>query len=98
MLGVHKTYTKKCMYQVRLDLTDILVLDHEKGVFFMFCSHQNSEPRLLCEPDIYKLNTVNNNSHLEITGNQQIRNFHGLKTCLYNPRCYTSRKYTIKAT
>ena len=44
-------YTEESMDEVSLDLTEILVFDHQKGMFFMLGSHQDSEPRLLCEPN-----------------------------------------------
>lgn len=44
------TYAKKCMYKVGLDLADVLVLNHDETMLFVFCPHQCSKPRLFCKP------------------------------------------------
>jgi len=49
------TYTKESVDEVSFDLAEVLVLDHEKGMFLVLCPHQHAKPRLLREPDHTKL-------------------------------------------
>ena len=44
------THTEKRMYEVGLNLADVLVLDHDKTMLFVLCPHQCSKPRLFCKP------------------------------------------------
>ena len=39
------------MYEVCFDLCSRLVLDHDEAMFLSIGPHQDTEPRLLCEPD-----------------------------------------------
>jgi len=43
-------YTEESMDEVSLDLTQVLIFDHEKWMLLMLSAHQHSKPRLLCEP------------------------------------------------
>lgn len=52
------TDTEKSMDEVRLNLPDVLVLDHDEAVFLPLGAHQRTEPRLLRESETTKILTA----------------------------------------